>query len=287
MGSRLEAKSTAVRKKIEKHTFDNEEGEEYESSKFGGFTDYFRRKKIKLQNVDAELRSSSTDNPPIFRGVVVHVNGYTQPSLNDLHTLIVSHGGGFVQYLDSKTMVTHIIASNLTLKKKVEFVKYRMVKPAWVVDSIQAGRLLPWDSYRVVDEGPGQHVLAFNNGRVVSQASTQRDGYRDQTNTSWCTDQMKDVASRLNEEIPKSSLRVQCHRRMSLPSKITTCFVMLLGWSLLLLAAINFRSAYHQPSCTLRGHIDRADHHRLPNPTNQLAKLQTLMQCLVRSQRLN
>lgn len=198
MGSRLEANSSAVRKKIEKHRFEDEEGEEYGPSKFGAFNDYFRRKKIKLQNLDAELRSSATDNPPIFRGVVAHVNGYTQPSLNDIHALIVSHGGGFMQYLDGKTTVTHIIASNLTPKKKVEFSKYRIVKPAWVVDSVKAGKLLPWNTYRVVDEGVGQQILGFDNGNVVSQTNSQRAGYRDQTDTSWYTSQVKNVVERLD-----------------------------------------------------------------------------------------
>ena len=202
MGSRLEAKSTEIRKRIEKHRFEDEDGEEYEPSKFGGFNDYFRRKKIKLQNLDAERRSSAQDNPPIFRGVVAHVNGYTQPSLNDLHTLIVSYGGGFIQYLDGKTMVTHIIASNLTPKKKVEFARYRIVKPAWVVDSIKAGKLLPWDAYRVVDEGVGQRVLGFDNGTIISQVNDKVAGYRDQTDTSWYTSQIKDVADRLNSRDP-------------------------------------------------------------------------------------
>ncbi len=191
MGTRLEKNSTDVRKRIESHSFHNEEGEEYEASKFGGFSDYMRRKKIKLQNLDAELRSQSTETPPIFRNVVVHVNGYTQPSLSDLHKLIVSHGGGFLQYLDGKTAVTHVVASNLTPKKKVEFAKYRIVKPAWVVDSVNAGKLLPWDAYRVVDEGVTQKVLGFENGNVVSQASTQRQGYKDQTDTSWYTSQFR------------------------------------------------------------------------------------------------
>lgn len=82
MGSRLEENSKAVRKRIEKHTFDGEDGEEYEASAFGGFSDYFRRKKIKLQNLDSELRASSAGKPQIFKGVVAHVTGYTQPPLH-------------------------------------------------------------------------------------------------------------------------------------------------------------------------------------------------------------
>lgn len=205
MGSRLEANSSAVRKRIEKHKFEDEEGEEYEPSKFGGFNDYFRRKKIKLQNLDANLRSSSANNPPIFRGVVAHVNGYTQPSLNDIHNLIVAYGGGFMQYLDGKTTVTHIIASNLTPKKKIEFQRYRIVKPAWVVDSIEVGKLLPWDAYRVVAEGAGQRVLGFDNGDIISQVNKLDSGYRDQTESSWYTEQVRDVANELNSRGPEYS----------------------------------------------------------------------------------
>ncbi|KAF2625664.1 DNA repair protein [Macroventuria anomochaeta] len=191
MGSRLEKNSDSVRKRIAAHTFDGEDGEEYGGSAFGGFTDYFRRKKIKLQNLDADMRARAGDRPSLFRGVVAHVNGYTQPSLNDLHTLIVQHGGGFMQYLDGKTAVTHIIASSLTPKKVIEFRQYRVVKPGWVVDSIAAGKLLPWNDYRVADEGERQKVLAFNNGTVVSTVNNRQRGYRDQTDTSWYTSQLR------------------------------------------------------------------------------------------------
>lgn len=190
MGSRLEQKSNLVRKRIEQHNFDGEHGEEYEPSAFGGFSDYFRRKKIKLQNLDHELRAQS-DKPQIFKGIVCHVNGYTQPSLNDLHVMIVQHGGGFIQYLDGKTMVTHIIASNLTLKKKEEFKRYRIVKPAWIVDSVKAAKLLSWDAYRVVDEGVGQKVLGFEKGNMVSQANRKIQGYKEQSDVSWYTSQFK------------------------------------------------------------------------------------------------
>ncbi|KAJ5316675.1 hypothetical protein PENANT_c019G09920 [Penicillium antarcticum] len=195
MGSRHEINSSAVRKRIENHDFSNEAGEEYEASSFGGFGDYMRRKKMKLQNLDAEIRASAGDCPPIFRGVVAHVNGYTQPSLQDLHRMIVSHGGGFLQYLDGKTVATHVIASALTPKKCEEFRRYRIVKPAWVTDSIKAGRLLPWDEYRVLDEGQTQKVLKFGDGRFTSQTNSPRTGYKEQSRTSWYTSQLRDGSS--------------------------------------------------------------------------------------------
>ena len=212
MGSLLHANSSAVRKQIENRMspaiaqtnhhspssclpdldhFDDEEGEEYNQSNFGGFGDYFRRKKIKLQNLDAEIRSSSSGCPPIFRGVIAHVNGYTQPSLQDLHRLIVSHGGGFLQYLDGKTNATHIIASSLTPKKREEFRRYRVVKPAWITESVKAGRMLPWDHFRVVDEGQSQKVLKFDNGQLFSQSNSPQSGYKDQTTASWYNTQLK------------------------------------------------------------------------------------------------
>ncbi|KAK2852144.1 hypothetical protein FQN49_005324, partial [Arthroderma sp. PD_2] len=192
MGSKLEEGSNATRKRIENHEFTGEDGEEYDASGFGGFGDYFRRKKIKLQNLDAEIRSASPNNPTIFKGVVAHVNGYTQPSLNDLHRMIVSHGGGFLQYLDGKTAATHIIASALTPKKKEEFRRYRIVKPAWVVESISAGRMLPWESFRLIDEGVSQKILKFDtSGRISAETNTQSQSYRSQTDSSWYNSQLK------------------------------------------------------------------------------------------------
>lgn len=210
MGSRLDKNSNAVRKRIEDHTFSDEAGEEYEPSAFGGFGDYFRRKKIKLQNLDAELRQGSS-KPQIFKGVVAHVSGYTQPPLHILHKQLVEHGAGFLQYLDSKTMATHIIASSLTPKKAAEFSSYRIVKPAWVVDSIAAGRMLPWAEYRVIDEGPRQKVIKFGeDGKIASQVNTPQRGYHDQIQSSFYTGQFKKLATPANmRSLPSSSTTAQ------------------------------------------------------------------------------
>ncbi|KAK1452052.1 impB/mucB/samB family protein [Colletotrichum melonis] len=193
MGSRLEKNSSQVRKRIENHEFTDETGEEYEQSAFGGFGDYFRRKKIKLQNLDADMRAASSDKPQIFKGVVAHVMGYTQPPLHILHRELVQHGAGFLQYLDSKTMATHIIASSVPPKKSVDYSRYRLVKPAWVTDSIQAGKLLPWSDYRINNhDGPRQKVFKIDESNKLSQSTPQvKRGYRDQTDASFYTSQFK------------------------------------------------------------------------------------------------
>jgi DNA repair protein REV1 len=192
MGSRLEKNSSQVRKRIESHSFNDEDGEEYEASEFGGFGDYFRRKKIKLQNLDAQIRESSADKPQIFKGVVVHIIGFTQPPLHILHRELVQHGAGFLQYLDSKTMATHIIASALPPKKAVEYSKYRIVKPQWVTDSIQTGRLLPWHDYKVIEEGPRQNTIKFDGGKMTNHLRPQsRIGYREQSQNSFYNSQFR------------------------------------------------------------------------------------------------
>jgi DNA repair protein REV1 len=112
-----------------------------------------------------------------------------------------------MQYLDGKTTVTHIIASNLTPKKAEEFRRYRIVKPAWVVDSIKAGKVLPWNDYRVIDEGEKQRVLAFDNGKVSSRANVRSKGYRDQSDASWYTSQLRSSQAEPVTSAPNSTLR--------------------------------------------------------------------------------
>jgi DNA repair protein REV1 len=112
-----------------------------------------------------------------------------------LHRDLVQHGAAFLQYLDSKTMATHIITSTLPPKKTVEYNRYRIVKPAWVTDSIKAGKLLPWTDYRVISDGPRQKVISFEGGKMQSQASSSGlSSYREQTENSFYTSQLLNSA---------------------------------------------------------------------------------------------
>lgn len=164
--------------KRSREAFD-ENSEEYNASEFGGIRDYERRKRIKLQNQDAIIRELAPAAPQIFSGMAIHINGYTKPSRSELWTLIVTYGGIYKQFLDNKTDVTHIIATNLTPTKQVEFARYRVVKPEWIMDSITASKPVSWQNYRVIDCGQGQGTIAFGNGgRLISANSRLDNSYK-------------------------------------------------------------------------------------------------------------
>ncbi|CAE6437156.1 unnamed protein product [Rhizoctonia solani] len=122
----------------------------YHASKFGEFGDYFRRKRAKLQNQNADLgtQDNRLTQSKIFKSLAIYITGRTVPSLQILRSLILHHGGQFHAYLDRKEMVTHVITSNLTPAKALEFKNMKVARPEWLLDSITANKLLPWTEYR-------------------------------------------------------------------------------------------------------------------------------------------
>ncbi|XP_068124307.1 DNA repair protein REV1 [Hyperolius riggenbachi] len=84
----------------------------------------------------------------IFNGVSIYVNGYTDPTADQLRHLMMLHGGQYhVYYSRSKT--THIIATNLPNSKIKELKDEKVVRPEWITDSIKAGRLLSYVPYQL------------------------------------------------------------------------------------------------------------------------------------------
>uniref|UniRef100_UPI0037E7D015 DNA repair protein REV1 isoform X2 n=1 Tax=Semicossyphus pulcher TaxID=241346 RepID=UPI0037E7D015 len=84
----------------------------------------------------------------IFSGVAIYVNGYTDPSADELRRLMMLHGGQFhVYYSRSKT--THIIATNLPNTKIKELKGEKVIRPEWITESVKAGCLLPYLQYQL------------------------------------------------------------------------------------------------------------------------------------------
>ncbi|KAI8075232.1 hypothetical protein BC940DRAFT_363262 [Gongronella butleri] len=148
----------------------DDETDPYGAINFGEFRQYMQNKQAKLkEQEDAVRQEGDPETLPLFQGLSIYVNGYTEPPLSELRRLIVQHSGDYQHYL-KKSHVTHIIATTLTNAKMNEFrqvharfevAAYKVVKPAWLTESIAAGKVLPWTSYRVIRANQGQSELPF------------------------------------------------------------------------------------------------------------------------------
>ncbi|XP_040585201.1 DNA repair protein REV1 isoform X2 [Mesocricetus auratus] len=121
----------------------------------------------KVQKLEEQFRSDAAkqkDGAPsaIFSGVAIYVNGYTDPSAEELRNLMMLHGGQYhVYYSRSKT--THIIATNLPNAKIKELKGEKVIRPEWIVESIKAGRLLSYIPYQLYTKpSSAQKSLNFN-----------------------------------------------------------------------------------------------------------------------------
>ncbi|KAG2075797.1 DNA repair protein [Suillus decipiens] len=137
----------------------------YGASRFGHFGEYMHRKRAKLQIQNATLDTSQDvgATKKIFSGLSIYINGWTNPSVQDLRQLIVTHGGVFQPYLDKKSLVTHIITCSLTAAKIKDWKHMKIVRPDWLVDSAAAGTLMPWRNYIFrpgarVEQSQGAHT---------------------------------------------------------------------------------------------------------------------------------
>lgn len=127
------------------------DGHAYRAISFGDWGTYMRHKRAKLHVQEQAIleEEAGTCLSQALRGCVIYINGRTEPPYAELRRLIVLHGGTLMAYLDQKKPCTHIVASALTPKKCVEFQAYRVVLPAWIVDSCAAGRAQDWTKYRI------------------------------------------------------------------------------------------------------------------------------------------
>lgn len=141
---------------------DDEQDNGLEQHQFGDYGTYFHNKHIKQQEADNRYKQWEVElnvnqgresyRKPIFKNCVIHVNGYTNPSINEIHRLVVIYGGKFLLFLNNKSAATHIVCDRLTPRKQIEFRNCKVVKAQWIVDCIESGELLDWKSYRLFKE---------------------------------------------------------------------------------------------------------------------------------------
>lgn len=109
------------------------------------FRDYMHSKIEKQRREFGAINSNNNKQSSFFRGVVCLINGYTNPDRDELTRMIQSHGGAVEMYETS--MVTHIIASQLSVAKKNAYSAQTrprpVVTPQFIVACVKEGKLLP------------------------------------------------------------------------------------------------------------------------------------------------
>ncbi|KAL1465628.1 hypothetical protein WDU94_005182 [Cyamophila willieti] len=120
---------------------------------------YMEAKKRKLEEQFESEANGDRTRGGIFQGVAIFVNGYTNPSAEELKALMLLHGGIYHHYESSRT--THIIASNLP-HTKIKKLKpgEKIIKPEWIVDSIASGKLMDHKKYLLISDSTSAKPLS-------------------------------------------------------------------------------------------------------------------------------
>ena len=140
------------------------EGGAYQAIRFGDFGTYMRNKRAKLKVQENEILAQEQLDRPIstaLAGCVIYINGHTDPPYAELRRLIILHGGQILAYLDQKRPCTHIVASSLPPKKRLEFRRYKVVKPGWVLESCRLGHRADWTKWQCEGMVPAAHLPLF------------------------------------------------------------------------------------------------------------------------------
>ncbi|XP_077532481.1 rev1 DNA directed polymerase [Haemaphysalis longicornis] len=114
---------------------------------FGGYMSA-KVQKLEQQFINSahnEVDSSQERSDGIFSGISVFVNGYTDPTAEEIKRIMMTHGGTYQHYYKRQPNC-YMIATNLPPAKLIHLRDY-VVKPSWISDSVQAGKLLPVQDY--------------------------------------------------------------------------------------------------------------------------------------------
>ncbi|KYN04084.1 DNA repair protein REV1 [Cyphomyrmex costatus] len=157
-----------------------------------GFEDwggYMAAKKAKLEEQFRDTASKEfKQSSKLFEGIAIFVNGYTNPTSDELRRLMMMHGGIYHHYMRPK-ITTHIIASNLPYSKIVLYRKSQnpipICKPQWIIDSIAAEKILNFQNYLLYSNSTNlQPQLAYTLDNASSIIHNRQDIEKPETSSN-------------------------------------------------------------------------------------------------------
>ncbi|XP_052895383.1 DNA repair protein Rev1 [Anopheles moucheti] len=182
---------------------------------FEGWGDYMDAKIAKLED---QFRHSSANVGEklsnLFAGVSIFVNGYTNPSAEELKRLMMLHGGVFHHYKRSNT--TYTIASILPDVKVRSITSEIIISPRWVVDCLKEGKLLDYSKYLLYTQHkPSQPKLAFSkfipvksHATDIAKPVTKNDGDPNDISRSECLNVLG-MLKHFTDPIPEAAVPAQ------------------------------------------------------------------------------
>eukprot|EP00842_Homolaphlyctis_polyrhiza_P001440 jgi/Hompol1/2297/HPOL_005932-RA len=132
---------------------------------WSGFGEYMSAKADKQAKQRAALATlHRTDQPQLFAGFIIYFNGLLgDMSLLEAKELVLVHGGIVRDRLTAET--THIIANQMT-DQKIRKLTHPVIRTAWLTESVAAGKLLPWQDFRLFTVTPGFLKRYFAKSRL-------------------------------------------------------------------------------------------------------------------------
>ncbi|CAK1543218.1 unnamed protein product [Leptosia nina] len=153
--------------------------ENFPDNGFEAWGGYMQAKIQKLEEQFSSNLSKENQISNIFKGVSIFVNGYTTPSADELKELMLKHGGIYHTYQRSEDFV---IASNLPDTKVKKMSLANVVRPEWIIDSIDANKVLNYKDYLLYSNKKTQPKLNFNKGIVCTHETTEEFGTKNENN---------------------------------------------------------------------------------------------------------
>lgn len=123
-----------------------------------------------LRNAELQVSESDAGEPAIFEGISVFVNGYTDPSAEEIKRIMMVYGGTYQHYYKRKPKC-YMIATNLPLAKLKDLRDY-VVRPDWISDCVKAGRLLPVQDYLLYSPNLKKGQQKINSVKLAEQSAT-------------------------------------------------------------------------------------------------------------------